>query len=163
MPCLLQLALHHVLRGDAGVVGARHPQRRVARHAVVAGQHVLDAAGDGVAQVQRAGDVGRRHGDDEGLAAGVGQPAGELLLRAEVALLLPPFVERLLHFAGVVGFGHGCMSAFLVLHEKYGWKEQLYQDVSAIRTEVQRCGGISEKEVNDAILRYRAELVTDLD
>jgi hypothetical protein len=28
---LLQLALHHDLRGDAGVVGARHPQRVEAR------------------------------------------------------------------------------------------------------------------------------------
>ena len=33
-----QLAFHHDLRGDAGVVGARHPQRVVAAHAVIAGQ-----------------------------------------------------------------------------------------------------------------------------
>jgi hypothetical protein len=79
---------------------------------------------------------------------------------------LPPSLQRQLNLV-IQDSYHGdvqaAMSAFLVLHEKYGWKEQLYQDVSAIRTEVQRCGGISEKEVNDAILRYRAELVTDLD
>jgi hypothetical protein len=60
---LLQLALDHDLGGDAGVVGAGHPQRVVAAHAVVARQRVHDGLVERVAHVQRAGDVGRRQLD----------------------------------------------------------------------------------------------------
>ena len=45
--------------------------------------------------------------------------------------------------------------AFLKLHEKYGWKEQLLEDVQSIRTEVRRKGGIKAKTIDDAIKRYR--------
>jgi hypothetical protein len=60
---VLQLALDDDLRGDAGVVGARHPQRVVAAHAVVAGQRVHDGLVERVAHVQRARHVGRRQLD----------------------------------------------------------------------------------------------------
>jgi hypothetical protein len=62
---VLQLALHHDLRGDARVVGARHPQRVVAAHAVVARQRVHDGLVERMAHVQRARDVGRRQLDRE--------------------------------------------------------------------------------------------------
>ncbi len=64
---LLQLAFHHDLGGDAGVVGARHPQRVVALHAVIAREAVHDRLVERMAHVQRAGHVGRRQLDREGL------------------------------------------------------------------------------------------------
>ena len=63
-----QLALDHHLGGDAGVVGARQPQRRLAAHALEADQHVLQRVVQRVADVQRAGDVRRRDDDRERLA-----------------------------------------------------------------------------------------------
>ena len=66
---LLQLALHHDLRGNAGVVGARNPDRVVATHAVVAGERVHDGLVKRMPHVQRARDVGRWQLDGEGLGA----------------------------------------------------------------------------------------------
>ncbi len=48
--------------------------------------------------------------------------------------------------------------SFLKLHEKYGWKEQLLEDVESIRSEVRSKGGISSKEIDDAIKRYRKNI-----
>ena len=62
----IQLALHHDLGGDAGVVGARLPQGVLALHAVVADQGIHQGVLEGVAHVQRAGDVGRRQHDAVG-------------------------------------------------------------------------------------------------
>ena len=50
------------------------------------------------------------------------------------------------------------MKAFLSLHEKYGWKEQLCKDVASIRAEVRRKGGIKEKNIQAAIQKYRETL-----
>ena len=61
-------ALHHVLRRDARVVGAADPERLAALHPAQADDHVLHRAVERVAHVQRARDVGRRHGDHERLA-----------------------------------------------------------------------------------------------
>jgi hypothetical protein len=47
------------------------------------------------------------------------------------------------------------IASLLHLHEKYGWKEQLRQDVETIRAEVRRIGGISSKAIDEAINRYR--------
>ena len=88
-----EFAFDDVLGGDAGVVGAGDPEGGAAGHAVVADEHVLDGAGDGVAEVESAGDVGGRHGDDEGRGVGVGEAAFDLLFGAEESLRLPPFVE----------------------------------------------------------------------
>ncbi len=78
-----QLALDLELGGDAGVVGAGHPQRRAAAHALVADHQVLQRDEQGVALVQHAGHVGRRDGDHEGLGVGAGR------LGLEPALLPP--------------------------------------------------------------------------
>ena len=99
-PLFGQLALDHGLRGDAGVVLAGNPERLVAEHAVVADHDVFERRGDGVAEVQRAGDVGRRHADDEGAAVGI--LAGT---RLEVAVLLPPAIQPPLDGVWLVGFG----------------------------------------------------------
>ncbi|MCE7979792.1 MAG: hypothetical protein DYG89_01255 [Caldilinea sp. CFX5] len=53
------------------------------------------------------------------------------------------------------------ISAFLALHEKYGRKEQLRQDVAAIRNAVRQQGGITEKQINVAIKQHRAQVATN--
>ena len=60
---LFELALHHHLGGDAGVIGARQPQRVVAAHAMPADRDIDVGVLEHVAHVERAGDVGRR--DDQ--------------------------------------------------------------------------------------------------
>jgi len=54
---------------------------------------------------------------------------------------------------------HGNMQVaikvFLQLHEKYGWKEQLLEDVKSVHSEVRRRGGIKQKAIDEAIKRYR--------
>ena len=82
-----QHLLHLELRGDARVVVARHPQRRVAAHALVADHQVFQRDEHRVAQVQLAGEVGRRDADHERL----GVRAGDL--RLEEAGFLPPVVD----------------------------------------------------------------------
>ena len=57
------LFFNHVLRGDAGVVGAGHPQRLATGHAAIADQRVLNRIVQRVADVQHTGDVGRRNHD----------------------------------------------------------------------------------------------------
>ena len=66
----VEVALDHHLRGDAGMVGADHPQRVLAQHPLAAGEDVLKRDVERVADVQRAGDVGRRHDDRPRLASG---------------------------------------------------------------------------------------------
>ncbi len=63
-----QLLLDDVLGGDPGVVGAGQPARVLAEHAVIADEHVLDRAVEGMSHVQVARDVGRRDDDRVGLA-----------------------------------------------------------------------------------------------
>src|SRR6266404_1960408 len=67
---LLELPLHHDLRGDAGVVGSRQPERVVALHPVMAGQRVHDGLVERVPHVQDAGHVRRRQLDAERRTAG---------------------------------------------------------------------------------------------
>ena len=80
-----EAALHHGLRGDAGVVGAGHPQGVVALHAPPADQHVLQRVVEGVAHVQGAGHVRRRDDDAERLAVGVGLGCGSSRARSRTA------------------------------------------------------------------------------
>ncbi|MCP4399955.1 MAG: hypothetical protein GY801_21940 [bacterium] len=47
------------------------------------------------------------------------------------------------------------MMSLLRLYDRYGWKEQLRNDVESIRAEVHRQGGISDDAVDDAIAQYR--------
>jgi len=54
----LQLTLHHDLRGNACMVGARYPHRVAALHAVVARQAVHDGLVERMAHVQGAGHIG---------------------------------------------------------------------------------------------------------
>jgi hypothetical protein len=60
MLALGQIALDDELRGNAGMVRARLPQHVLAAHALEAGQRVLQRVVEGMADMQPAGDVGRR-------------------------------------------------------------------------------------------------------
>jgi len=51
------------------------------------------------------------------------------------------------------GNGQNAIASFLKLQEKYGWKEQLLEDVTLIRAEVR--GGISSAAIDEAIKKYR--------
>ncbi len=61
----VQQALDDHLGRDAGMVGAGLPERVAALHAPPADQRVLQSHRQGVADVQAAGDVGRRDHDGE--------------------------------------------------------------------------------------------------
>ena len=60
---LEQALFHNGLRGDAGMIRPRHPQRVIPHHAMPACQHILHDVVHGVPHVQRAGDIGQRHHD----------------------------------------------------------------------------------------------------
>ncbi|MCB0063364.1 MAG: hypothetical protein KDE19_14685 [Caldilineaceae bacterium] len=80
-----------------------------------------------------------------------------------LSLELPPLLEQ--KFKKVVqdsyqGDSQAAISALLQLHAKYGWKEQLNQDVTVIRKKVHQSGGVSEQAIEDAIQRYREQLTT---
>jgi hypothetical protein len=92
-----ELAFHHHLRGDAGVIGARQPEGVVAAHAMPAGGGVHDGVVHHVAHVQRAGDVGRR--DDHGEYR-----AGAVRVGAEDVLVDPPLGPRRLETPGLIHF-----------------------------------------------------------
>ncbi len=66
----LQSAFDHGLGGDSGVIGARHPKRFIALHALRANHDVLQRVVQSVAEVQRTGHVGRRDHDRERLSIG---------------------------------------------------------------------------------------------
>ena len=80
-----ELVLDDDLGDDPGVVRARHVQRRLTAHPVVAGHQVLvTPEPERVSEVQVTGDVRERQHHDEGLRAIVGGG------REEAALLPPP-------------------------------------------------------------------------
>ena len=75
-----------------------------------------------------------------------------------LALELPKEIEQ--HFHEVVetryhGDAQKAMMSLLRLYDRYGWKEQLRDDVESVRAEVHHQGGISEDVIDDAIARYR--------
>jgi hypothetical protein len=75
-----------------------------------------------------------------------------------ITLDLPEDLEK--HFWHVVrdnyrGDLQAAVIAFLQLHDKYGWKEQFVRDVESIREEVRQKGGITEKDIEDAVRKYR--------
>jgi hypothetical protein len=119
----VELALHHDLRRDAGVVGARLPQRVVAAHAVVARQRIHDGLVEAVAHVQGAGDVGRRQQDAE-IVRLRGVEAG-----GEIAARFPDRVPAPLDFGGLEALGE--------FHRSYG------EQKGAILTECRRADAVN--------------------
>ena len=106
-PLLLEVAHHHHLRGDAGMVGAGLPQHVVALHAAPADQNVLQRVVERMAHVQAARDVGRRDHDAIGLLRRFG-------MGAESPRVLPFGIAPGLDFLGVVGL----VEHLLALNEK---------------------------------------------
>lgn len=77
-----------------------------------------------------------------------------------LTLELPTDLEE--HFQEIVqNQYHGniprAVSSLLRLYDKYGWKEQLREDIDAIRDEVFRQGGISSETIDEAIVTYRKQ------
>ena len=94
----VQLPLHHHLRGNAGVIGTRLPQRRIAQHAVVADERVHQRVLERVPHVQRPGHVRRRDHDAIRRAGGA---------RREPAVRLPALVAAPLNVLRRVHLVHG--------------------------------------------------------
>ena len=98
-----ELALHHHLGGDAGVVGARLPQRVAPPHARETDQDVLQRVVERMPHMQAAGDVGGRDHDRIGRGTGV-RPAGAAA--GEGARLLPARVDAVFDVGGPIGLVH---------------------------------------------------------
>ena len=100
----LQLAFHHDLGGNTGVVGTGNPGGIEAAHAVVARQAVHDGLVERMPHVQRAGDIWRRQLNTEGWCIGLRR-----LRAAEagyaVAPLFPLRSPMRLQRCGFKGFG----------------------------------------------------------
>ena len=94
-----QLPLHDPLGGDPGVVGAGEPEGGDAGHAAIADERVLEGFLQCVPQVKLTRHIGRRHDDDVGLLAGLGNGV-------EIVLVQPVLVDAPFHVSGVVGPGH---------------------------------------------------------
>ncbi len=94
-------ALHHVLGGDAGVIGARQPERAPPTHPLEPDEDVLHRVVETVTGVELGRDVRRRHLDDVRLTGG----AAPLALHGvgiEQTTVPPPGVERGLDLGWVV-------------------------------------------------------------
>ena len=62
---LAQQSFHLQLGGDARMIGAGHPERRLALHARAADHQIFQADEHDMAHMQLAGDIGRGDGDDK--------------------------------------------------------------------------------------------------
>ncbi len=93
----VELPLDHVLGGNPGVVGSRHPEDIVPFQPPVAGQDILEGVVQCVAHMQGAGDVGWRnyHGKWRPVAIGT---AGKTVM------LFPELIPFIFNQIGVVGF-----------------------------------------------------------
>ena len=89
------------LGGDAGVVGAGHPEGVAALHAMVANEDVLDGVVQSVAHVQSTGDVGRR--DDDGVVALIAVGRG---IGMEGLVGKPLVISLFFHLGRIVNCGH---------------------------------------------------------
>ena len=80
-----------------------------------------------------------------------------------ISIELSPDVEK--QFNEIVRDSYGgdsqhAIVTLLKLHSKYGWKEQLRQNVESVRAEVNRKGGVSSEDIDNAIKRYRKTAVS---
>ncbi len=96
-PLALEVAFDHHLGGDPGMVHSDDPERVLALQAGMADEDVLKRVVERVADMQAAGDVGRRDDDGEGLGVGP--------LRAEQPLPLPAGIPAGFDLGGVEGLG----------------------------------------------------------
>ena len=95
---LAQAGLDDGLGGDPGVVGAGHPEGVVALHPPPPDQDILDRVIQGMAQVQRPGDVRRR--DDDGVGVLLARRVG-----MKIPFFEPEIIPTTLGVLGVVLLG----------------------------------------------------------
>ena len=134
----LEVALDHHLRRNAGMVGADHPERVLAEHPLAASEHVLKRDVERMADVQRAGDVGRRHDDRPwSLIAALGP---------EQALGLPVRVPAILDRAGLECLGKlahasGATSDAALQHQLGGYRGRpVIREISRFTCSSTICG-----------------------
>ena len=94
---LAQILLHLDLRGNTGMIRTGQPQGLVALHTLKADQNILQRGVHGMAHVQLACHIGRRHDNGEGLLIGI-----HFCLKAVV--IHPHFVDSRFHIARIVHF-----------------------------------------------------------
>jgi RNA-splicing ligase RtcB len=80
-----------------------------------------------------------------------------------ISIELSPDIEK--QFNEIVrdvygGNSQNAIVTLLKLHRKYGWKEQLRQNVESVRAEVHRKGGVRSEDIENAIKRYRKTAVS---
>ena len=82
-----QATFHHRLCGDAGVVGAGHPEREKPLHAPRAHQQILQCVVEGMAQMESTGHIRRRNNHRKRLAASLrfGMPVPARIPQAAAA------------------------------------------------------------------------------
>ena len=95
---LQQAPLDHGLGGDAGVIGAGHPQGFKTLHPLLANEDVLQRVVQGMAQVQGPGDVGR--GNDYAVRLFI-----RIRLAVEIAFCFPKAIPLLLGGGMIVLLG----------------------------------------------------------
>ncbi len=101
----LEAAVDDGLRGDAGVVGAGHPEGLAAHHAMSADEDVLNGVVERVAEVECRGDVGGR--DDDGVGGAVLRDARGV--GVECAGLVPAGADGGLGLLRAVGLGEAAV------------------------------------------------------
>ena len=95
-------ALHHVLRGDPGMVGSRQPFRSTALHAPKPDEHILDRVVQPMPHMEHCGHVWRRNHDRIRIAP----VRGDLICsHMEATGLQPPAVNGTLDGVGIVTRG----------------------------------------------------------
>ena len=92
-----QLALHHHLGSDTGMVGTYLPQGVATLHASVAHQGIHDGVLKGVAHMQAAGHIGGRNHDAKGIT---------LAGRLEITGFFPVFIPGLFDAIGLISLVH---------------------------------------------------------
>jgi hypothetical protein len=85
------LPLDDILRSDAGVIGSRNPEDVITIHPFIATENILERVIQGVADVERSRDIGRRNHHGEGSAIST--------RRLEVTRLNPPGIPLLLNLS----------------------------------------------------------------
>ena len=93
-----KLLFHHILGGNAGMIGAGHPQHLIAAHPFPAHQNILQGVVQGMADMQHPGYIWWRN--NYGVLWFV-----RVFVRMEKAVFFPETVPSAFNFAGIVTAG----------------------------------------------------------
>ncbi len=112
----VQLPLDDNLRRDAGMIGARLPQRVKAAHPVIANQRVHNRLLKTVPHMERAGDVRRRQQNAEAVFFGLGR----IQTGAKITGRFPLWIPAVFYFGGIKAFGERHILLANVSQQKSG-------------------------------------------